>query len=188
MVTKLPQSRLPQLYKTHITTDFAPSERRPLRAILQLAKRGQYAAYVLEEGGEIQAYACFASAPGVRGVLLDYFAVLPALRGGGVGSQFLQQVRQLQQASGILIESEMPQKATTPEDTAIRRRRIAFYERAGAQLAPYGWRAFGVDYNLLWLPVNTTGPTPIPEKEIRLLYTRLMPRIFAHLFTRTYPL
>lgn len=133
--------------------DFPDAERKPLWMLLIALRHGRYHPYVFWEKGRPAAYAFLASAPGCPWALLDYLAVQPAARGGGVGTRVLEELAALCAGrwAGLLIECEAPADAPDP---AAARRRIAFYERAGA--APLGWdsRLFGVHYRLLALPAR----------------------------------
>jgi hypothetical protein len=119
---------------------------------------------------------------------MDYFAVMPDLRCRGVGREFLAQLPNKWDKDGIIIECEMPDKAKSTEEYDIRKRRINFYIRNGAVLYPIGWRAFGVDYNLLWLPINKAAEAVDIPSDIRALYGLSMPIAYSSLVTRVYDL
>ena len=133
----------------------------------------------------LRAYACLIQVPEVGGVLLAYFAVVPEGRGAGVGSSFLESLRQRCDCAGIIIESEMPAGAKSDEETAVRRRRISFYQRAGAELSPVGWHAFGVDYNLLWLPVRKALANSDIAGDIQSIYSATAPDFVIKKLTHT---
>lgn len=187
MIKEIGYKEFEKLYRKHIRRDFALSERRPLGVIRRLYKRGCYACHVLVEEGKMAAYACFVRAPNVDCVLLDYYAVLPEGRGGGVGSRFLQALRTRFDIGGILIESELPRATKSEENRATRQRRVAFYEHNGADETGYGWWAFGVHYILLWLPVNKSAQMDAAA-DIKALYAGTMPRFVLAVATRLYRL
>ncbi|MCD8021602.1 MAG: hypothetical protein LUF30_00970, partial [Lachnospiraceae bacterium] len=96
--------------------------------------------------------------------LLDYFAVVPELRGHGTGSEFLQKLEgTLPARNGIFIEAESPDSAKSDEEAALRRRRIRFYLSNGAVLTKTKCLLFGVDYNILYIG-RTEGTEPAPEQ------------------------
>jgi hypothetical protein len=174
---KLDSSAFEAIYKARIVRDFPRAERRPLRSIRSLYKKGNYAGAALKNGAELLAYAAFLHDASIGGVLLDYFAVEEGLRGGGIGSGFLSRIRELWGGkAGIIIESELPEQARAPDERAVRERRVAFYSRAGAALAPVRWRAFGVDYSLLWLPIRQALEDADPAGDIRALYGLSLPK------------
>ena len=61
-------------------------------------------------------------------VLIEYFAINPNQRGGGIGSKVLQLVKKRYQGRRIMLEIE------TPDGEEIKARREEFYKRNGFQL------------------------------------------------------
>ena len=76
--------------------DFPLAERKPLWMMLISQRHGRYEPYVFWEKGRPVAYGFLATAPGCRWALLDYLAVQPAARGGGIGTRVLQELARLQ--------------------------------------------------------------------------------------------
>ncbi|MDR1062083.1 MAG: hypothetical protein LBL83_12960 [Clostridiales bacterium] len=184
---KLDRKAFEDLYGSHIVRDFPVAERRPLHSIRSLYKKGNYAGIALKKDGALQAYAAFLHDASIGGVLLDYFAVERGLRGGGIGSGFLRRLRGLWDGkAGIIIESELPEQARAPGERATRDRRLAFYVRAGAALSPARWRAFGVDYNILWLPIRRALEEADPASDIRALYGLSLPKAVLSRATKVY--
>lgn len=177
MIRQATYPELKTLYKQRITKDFPPDERRPLRMMKKLLRQGRYACIVLEEDGHIAAYANFIWEASVGSVFLDYFAVDESQRGQGTGSRFLDMLKESwAQKKGIILECERPDLATSPQEREQRTRRIAFYERSGAQVTPLLWQAFGVDYNILYLPIE--GPAESPQaiaRDLTTLYSYAVP-------------
>ena len=69
-------------------------------------------------------------------LLLDYFAVCPECRGGGIGSKILQLFQEnIKGFKGIIAEVEDPNYGTSEEDTVVRQKRYRFYIRAGLKLS-----------------------------------------------------
>lgn len=182
----VPAEAFPALYREHIVRDFSANERRPLFSIRQLLRKGRYTCWRMVRDGEMAAYACFVHNTETSSVLLDYYAVMPHMRGTGIGSKFLASLRGVVDVDGIIIESEMPSHAQDAEDMQIRTRRIAFYERNGAELSTLGWYAFGVDYNLLWLPVRRPMNQGAMGKDIQQLYAQTSPAFILKAQTRLY--
>ncbi|STZ27201.1 hypothetical protein [Myroides odoratus] len=114
---------------------------------------------------------------------MDYFAVTQeAGRGKGIGSLFIQKLISLLSAKVIILECEIPEEATDSEEKEIRQKRIAFYERNGAILTTEKIQVFGVNFQLLYLPIQPSFTTfnlatesiaiyqhTIPEREVQLL-------------------
>ena len=78
------------IYETYMVQDFPPSELKPFASVQGLMRRGLYEPLALYADGALAAYAWLVVLPGCPGALLDYFAVLPERRGGGVGTRALQ--------------------------------------------------------------------------------------------------
>ena len=82
-IQKLEIPQLEKLYHAHMEKDFVPQELRPWHSVKHLTEQGCYDTFACREEGQLVAYAAFARCE--AGVLLDYFAVVPQLRGKGVG-------------------------------------------------------------------------------------------------------
>lgn len=103
-------------------------------------------------------YALFLTPPGQSTVLLDYYAILEEYRDLGLGSFFLQGMKPyLQNADGILIETENPAFAPNEKEALLRNRRNAFYARNGGQPTNVFCSLFGVPYQIHFLSTKT-GP------------------------------
>jgi GNAT superfamily N-acetyltransferase len=172
------------IYRELITRDFPVNERRPLRHLRALYKRGHYTCAALKENGTLLAYANLLHSADVGGILLDHFAVLPEFRGRGIGGSFLSKLHKMWDKDGIIIESETPEKARTSEARATCLRRLEFYYRCGATNCSVRWKAFGADYNLLWLPINRALEDATPVTDIKRLYGLHLPRVALGMVTR----
>lgn len=164
---------LSALYRDHMTRDFPPSELKPLEMFRQLIRDGLAAVYLCLSDQQLVGYAALAAEPGGQAVLLDYLAVVPEQRGTGCGTAILQALQTMLKRP-ILIESEHPEAAQTPEDRQIRTRRIHFYQQAGCRLTGRRVLLFGVDFDLLCLG----GPLS-PEEAVAAyasLYQKMLPR------------
>lgn len=168
-------NELKVLYKQHIKKDFPFWERRPLFSMKRLYKNGQYTCFALKEQGKILAYAAFIHGGTASSVLLDYFAVVSGLRGGGVGSRFFNMLAACWGKSGIVIECERPEAAKTEKEKEIRSRRIDFYLRNGAEMTDSRWVLFGVQYTILWMPIQRRACSADVQAELRGLYRLAFP-------------
>ncbi len=158
IIKQLPLAEIKQLHKKYMVNDFPRNELRPYVTIQHLYFKQQYVVFGAYIGDELIAYSCFLLSQKSPVILLDYFAVVPQLRGTGLGSQFIQQLPQIVQThyshiNTIVIECENPTMAENKKEKEIRNRRIGFYQKNGAVMSQCGWYAFGVDYILLFLPV-----------------------------------
>lgn len=139
--------------------DFPPSELRPFSSMEYLTERGLYRGYVSRENTRQLGYALFVFNQGAA--LLDYYAVNSSLRGQGIGSKFLSSLRELSGEFGapfILIEVESVESAETPEQIEERERRIRFYKHCGCVATKVYSFLFGVEYQIMILPLSADLP------------------------------
>ena len=165
-------------YETELTRTFVPQECKPLADIFRLIGEKRYEIWGLWDGTSLLGYACLWKNPGLALVLLDYLGVTAARRNEGLGGQMLH----LLQAQGrpLVTESELPVEGDSEEENAIRRRRIAFYERHGFTAAypmatcGMAWQAltFAPDmamdeimrqHRALYGPARTDVVVPLPD-------------------------
>ena len=151
----LTTEQLRRVYHTYIKRDFPRSERRPLSSIESLCRTGRYDTWGAYEEDELLAYAFAWRTEEGHCALLDYLAVCPERRGQGRGAQVL---TLLQKRYGLgcplLAEVEAIEEGLPPEVVRQRRRRLAFYQRAGFRLLDYQTLIFGVRYAMLVWPAS----------------------------------
>lgn len=138
---------LTRLYQSELVCDFPKSELKPLRAMLWLLEQGKYEPLVAEENGALMGYAMVWLPPERNGALLEYFGVLRGKRNGGLGAQILTLLAE--RYGQIFGEAEAPSSGD-PEVDALRRRRLAFYERNGFRVLDYECALFGVHFKCLY--------------------------------------
>ena len=155
----LSEKELETLYRQRLREDFPPDELRPFSSMQYLLKQNAYRCYVYREDGEIRAYAMLILSHGAA--LLDYFAVAPEHRGQGVGSRFLRELTNISrefQVPYVLIEAESTESSETPEQLTERLRRLRFYKNCGCLPTPVFSLLFGVEYQILLLPLEDALP------------------------------
>ena len=131
----LTPGELTDVYLQEMRRDFPAGELKPLSMILTSEAEG-LAHMVRPEGSAISQ--------------LDYFAVVPAYRAGGLGAKLLAALPEYEAgAQAIIIEAEMPEKA---EDEAMAVRRLGFYARCGARDTGYYEHLFDAWFRILVLP------------------------------------
>lgn len=185
MIRRVDLDELTTIYNERITADFPASERRPLFLIKRLFRKGRYVALVLEEEGQVAAYATFICDDAVQSVFLDYYAVDKAQRGQGTGSRFLAMLQAYwAEKGGIILECEEPDTAADEGEKETRLRRISFYERGGAVVTKVRWHAFGVDYRILYLKTKTPVEQVDVPKDLLKLYSFSMPSFVRRMFSR----
>ena len=156
-----------------MTRDFPKSELRPYWNMRSLLRRGIYECFGLYENNELQAYACMLRADGH--LLLDYYAVLPPLRGSGIGGNFLRSIAQNCNANGILLEVESPRAAENAKALEICNRRIAFYQRNGAHLTRVSGMVWSADFTVMYIPVTQDMNDTEVLKAIMSIYQHMIP-------------
>ncbi|MGI5894293.1 MAG: GNAT family N-acetyltransferase [Candidatus Merdivicinus sp.] len=158
----LTEKDMKEIYSLHMMRDFPDAERKPLQTVLTLMQRKIYHCFGWFDGQKLAAYACIVELPGLKTVLLDYFAVCPHGRGQGLGSMLLLEMTEYYavQNLDVLLEAEHPAGAPDPEIAA---RRIAFYQRCGAVRASMDSIIFGVHYQILALG-GQVSPNDLPAQ------------------------
>lgn len=170
------------IYKNHIKEDFPRNERRPLFAMERLQKAGQYGCYGYYHANSLEAYACYILTQSASYALLDYFAVVPELRGRGIGSEFLRNLKDnVPVKYGVFIEAESPSSTRSEHEKNLRQRRIRFYLSNGAEMTSSKCLLFGVDYNILFMP---TGKADNVQKTACLHHT--VEELYRTMYGRAY--
>ena len=116
---------------------FAANEIKPWDDVVRLLAEDRYEIWGLFEelsdapdAGDLPiGFACLWKRAGIPLVLLDYLGVTAARRNAGLGAQMLAFLKD--QGRPLVMESELPVEGADEAENAIRRRRIAFYERNG---------------------------------------------------------
>lgn len=181
---KLDYNEFKNLYKDRMVEDFPFYERRPLFTIKSKYKKGQYACFVLEEEKEIQAYATFAWKDKKKVWLLDYFAVDKSQRGSGIGSKFIEEIKETMDTGLILLECEMVEDAEDLPTRKIRKKRIDFYKKNGVEMTDVEISLLGYKYNIMALALNDRLEKYDLADEILSIYYNTIPYIFYRLFVK----
>lgn len=177
-IETLSAEELKALHETRLREDFPPSELRPYSNMKYLMDLGAYRCFACRENGGIAAYALFAVSDGAA--LLDYYAVDSALRGQGVGSRFLSGLKAVSEQFGapyVIIEAESVESAETPAQVEERRRRLRFYDHCGCRTTGVYSFLFGVEYQILVLPLSEAAAPSDAEVKAALesLYRMIVP-------------
>ena len=157
-------------YKDHLENDFPGDELKPLNRIESSLNEGKYRCLGAFESDELVSYAFFVFEKGTY--LLDYFAVVPKLRGKGIGTDVLKSVVRLTDADLLLIEVEDP---LTGPNISEREKRYRFYLRAGAIDTHVKVMCFGVSYLLLEYPVRSRHSEEEISEGYKAIYRSILP-------------
>lgn len=149
-IRELTRNELKTIYETEMVRTFPPSELKPFSAMEQLLDRGRYRPLGLfEDDGTLASYLLLWTDESGQYALGDYLGTVASRRNGGLGAKFLQMVFSgFPEFKCILGEAEAPDSGD-PATDALRRRRLAFYERNGMRRLNYDCALFGVHYRCL---------------------------------------
>jgi len=174
MLKSLDDLQIRMLYEQKMRRDFPPSELKRLSVILNMRRKGVYDVIGAYLGEELAAYALMYRDAQARVVLLDYLAVDEPLRGRGIGSELLRQLRgyYAETSDVLLIECERPKAAP---DEAEARKRIRFYTQAGAVLTQVRIWLFEVEYSILVLPCGESAAQRDWAQQMLSLYRQMLP-------------
>lgn len=168
------ETRTRLLYAHQMRRDFPPSELKELHTILNMQRAGLYDVLGAYEGGNMVAYALVYRPREGRTLLLDYLAVEMQERGRGYGTALLAALRAHYAACAdvLMIECERPKAAP---DEMQARKRIRFYEQAGARLTNVRIWLFEVEYSILVLPCAGDLPAQDWAEGMLSLYRQMLP-------------
>lgn len=144
-------------------SSFPLAERKPMAVIRKGVDSGLMELLVAQKDGQNVGIVITACVEGVT--LLDYFAMAPDVRGGGLGSQFLRQLLMRQEGRPFFLEIESTEVPCSNQEQRLARK--AFYLRNG--MADTGHRIclFGVEMELL------ANSQDLPYSACEQLYRRL---------------
>ena len=173
-MSDLTPGELTDVYLQEMRRDFPAGELKPLSMILTSEAEGLAHTWGVFDGETLAAYLLMVRPEGSAISQLDYFAVVPAYRAGGLGAKLLAALPEYEAgAQAIIIEAEMPEKA---EDEAMAVRRLGFYARCGAKDTGWTEHLFDAWFRVLVLPC-CGGKVRSPEEAVRQLadcYRRTM--------------
>lgn len=133
-----------QLYRLYRSA-FPASERKPFAVILNKHRKGKTDIWCVEKNGRFSGLAITIN--GEDTILLDYFAIVKAHRGEGIGSAALQEIINLYGDKGLFIEIESTYE--NAPNQAQRERRKQFYLSCGMKEMHAMAKLFGVNMELL---------------------------------------
>ncbi|MCH5342849.1 MAG: GNAT family N-acetyltransferase [Acetatifactor sp.] len=186
-IERLEQAQVADIYSQYLTKHFPADEVKPLKSINRMWDMGAYRAYAMyseeatnQDNDAVQptliGYAFFATAPTCDLILLDYFAILEPCRGQGLGSLFLQELKNLlPDYKGILIETEDIDRAQNETELQTRRKRDLFYEKNGVLRTRVKGTVYGVHYAVWNFPLSGISDDVSCQKGMEQIYRIMIP-------------
>jgi len=161
------------IYNNNMVLDFPSEELKPIDIIQKLITRKIYRCYGLYNSGQLLAYAFFATSKSY--LLLDYYSVCSKYRNKGIGSKFLNILKEnCKNYSGIIVEVEDVEFADTEAEKIIRSRRIDFYKKNGMKMTNVSGELFNVNYSIMCL-CNIELDNSIVYEELQYIYKEMIP-------------
>ena len=135
---------------------FPPEERKPLSYMLTGARAYAYEVLVIS-AEDVRVAGVAITVRNGDLVMLDYFAVSPALRGKGIGRAALPLIRARYADAKFFLEIERPVEGCA--NYAQRVRRAAFYASAGMVSTAVCAHIYGTEMELLAFPEDAASVT-----------------------------
>ena len=147
---QLSNEDIENVYNKHMKMHFPSEELKPIDVIQKLIKRKIYICYGLYNNKELLAYAFIATSKSY--LLLDYYAVCAKYRNKGIGSKFLNILKEnCKNYIGIIVEVEKVEYASNENEKVVRKRRIDFYKKNGMRITKVSCTLFTVNYSIMCL-------------------------------------
>lgn len=165
-IRELSRETILKLYQETAPLHFPREELRSRENLISLLDRNGYQGLGIYPGPAFReaslesllGYALFIQVPGESTGLLDFYAVMEEHRDLGLGSIFLQGIREhygKKGLHGLYIETEDISFAANHYEATVRHRRNTFYERNGASPAGFGTTVFDVPFSIYYLPTGS---------------------------------
>ncbi len=161
-----------ELYKKHLSKDFHKDEVKPFEMIEGLIAQNIYWCYGFFENEEQMGYAYLIKAPNGEALLLDYLVVFEQYRNRGLGSAFLELMKEKLKEKGafLLAEVENPEFAETDKDSQTRQRRIMFYQKSGFGMTKVRSRIYQDNYHIISLALKENATNELAFMELKRIY------------------
>lgn len=132
--------RIYRLYRP----SFPRHERKPFSMILSMWRKGKTDVWYFENNGRFAGLATTINDSEL--ILLDYLAVAKSMRGQGIGSRILHELKQRYNGKGLLVEIESVYEPSPNHEERIQRKQ--FYLKNGMQPSHVVASVFGVSMEL----------------------------------------
>lgn len=160
-----------KIYNNHMVIDFPIQELKSIKIIQKLIKEKTYICYGLYDNKELLAYSFLVISK--LYLFIDYYAVCSKYRNSGIGSEFLNILKEcFKSYNGIIVEVEKIECALNEDEKIIRKRRIDFYRRNGMRMTSICSTLFNVNYSIMCL-CNIDTEDSIIYQELKNIYKRI---------------
>lgn len=148
MIKQLTAEETKTIYETYMRKDFPVNELKSWSLIADSMNRGNGKTFgMFDERNRLQAYALLVL--NQKTALLDYYAVVNELRGKGVGSRFLQEMKtSFFQETMLFVEAE-DSDFSEGKQKLTQEKRLSFYENNGIHSTGLSLYVYGVIYRIL---------------------------------------
>lgn len=167
-VKKLNLEELKNVYETYMMKDFPANELKPFQMIAEKYKEGCYEALGVMKNNEIIGYACFVKLG--NDYLFDYLGVREDIRNKGIGSQFLQVIKEYYKDADSIIGEVEDYTLSDGDERELRERRYHFYLRNGLVDTGVKVWMYGVDYIILMVGNENEYDAEQLKNKIKALY------------------
>ena len=163
MIQKLSKEQMKFIFDNHMINDFPKSELKPWKKIEAGLENDTYFAYGMYENNELLAYAFFIKSSKYNTYLLDYLAVLSGKRQSGIGSKFLQELKNIAVNNNkeLILEVENPDYEDNLSNKENMIKRIQFYKKNHMNVSNVSCNFMDNEYKILFSSDNKT------DKDIR---------------------
>ncbi len=173
-IKKLSEPQILSIYKEIAVRHFPEDELKPVSMIQRLLLEGCYEGMGMFSEDRLAGYALFVHAPKSSILLLDYYAILEEYRESGMGSLFLQKMREgFAGCPAILIETEEEAAASGEEERLQRVRRNAFYLKNGCRRTAVKSSLFGVAFGIFVMHVEKELTDEEAYKHLKEIYCHI---------------
>lgn len=170
---QLSDEDIKEIYINHMIVDFPAEELKPLDVIQKLIKRKNYICYGFYDNEELFSYTFLATSKSY--LLIDYYSVCAKYRNKGIGSKFLNVLKNTcKNYKGIIVEVESIESAPNQTEKIIRKRRIDFYKKNGMRMTNISCDLFNVNYSIMCL-CNANLEDSCVYEGLKSIYKEIIP-------------
>lgn len=159
---------IPLTIKELYYSSFPEEERRPWEDVIKRidGENPFFSLYVIKHKGEDAGFITLWRLPGA--LYCEHFAILPNLRGEGIGSAVIEGAIGMASPNPLVLEVELPEKSADAQ------RRIEFYKRCGMipmEEFPYWQPPYRTDLPSVAMMLMSSSPLADPTAFVMMLHT-----------------